>query len=534
MPKASYYASYQFERCLNVIRHASTEILSLLHIQVVEVKDPLWFLDQLEQAHINLQGWANVALRLNLNDAEMSDFTLQLRRLQKVVPVYRRGQPVSNNQMIAALRFVSALESLRRKQPLLSFSSLPGDDSGERQEQAQRQMRVLKLTLKALISAVWPDPSTLNNHLTQQFGTGKVRQWLAHSEGDDVLSGMIFTELALLVVDKQSYASYYAALFNSVPALTFLTEPRMTLHLFLEDCRVMRHAIVDNRPLTTTEIALLDNYVQQITTPIQHAYAQGWTSVNPAAFTERDGSECQRFWERIRSKDRALGGDRQPLFDHIERMKKPGLRITEDPAQRIVGALRKMTGTAMVLSGVTSLIMLVSLWMSGQPTTDEPVAEAEKPMIEIPNPSELLPFEKLDKMGIGWDTNSLRAAIDRNDTQVAMLFLQGGMRWQVAWTEQALVSDHDDVLELLLRYRSQMNEPNPCHRFMMTLEHAMVNGEALTPMRKLYLHAFCTTPGVVEHQRDTFLQAKRRAAIKPNARNKKWLKIQASIYHEMA
>ncbi len=60
-----------------------------------------------------------MAQRLNLNDAQLSEFTLRLRHLQQVVPQYERGQPVSENQMIAAARMVAALEAVRRAQPRL-------------------------------------------------------------------------------------------------------------------------------------------------------------------------------------------------------------------------------------------------------------------------------------------------------------------------------------------------------------------------------------------------------------------------------
>lgn len=44
----------QFEHCIGIIRQASTEILSLLDIDVTEGKDPRWFLEQLDAARANL------------------------------------------------------------------------------------------------------------------------------------------------------------------------------------------------------------------------------------------------------------------------------------------------------------------------------------------------------------------------------------------------------------------------------------------------------------------------------------------------
>ncbi|MBB1202141.1 hypothetical protein EGM70_17835 [Enterobacteriaceae bacterium 89] len=525
MHTASHYTGDKFEHCLSVIRQAALEILSLLNVNSADARDPRWFLEQLEQARLNLGGWAAVARRLNLNDAELSDFTLQLRHLQQVVPVYERGQTVSDNQLIAALRFVAALESVREKQPLLKFASVPGDDSDARQEQAQRQLRALKLTLKALIAQAWPDALRLNDHLKLQFGADRVRQWLANSDAGDVLSGMLFSDLALLVVDKKSFARYYSPLFNSAAALTFLAEQRVTLHAFLEDCRMMRNAVVDQRPLTTTEIALLDSYVHQIAGPVQRAFEQGRTRVNPASFMAVDSNELHHFWEHARQKDRALGGDRQPLRDSIEPPRKQEPQKVADRHQLISTVLWGSVGVAVLVLAFASLWLFNSATPQAQTSTRSSDSLVDAPEREIPSPR-----EKLANMGISWDVNSLRSAIDRNDTQVTTLFLQGGMSWQVAWTEQAQSFRYDEVLELLLRYRLQMDEPKPCRRFISTLEHAMSNGETLTSVRKSYLQAFCTGPAVVERQRYNVSQAKLRADASPNAQNKKWLTIQSAIY----
>ena len=130
-----------FEVCLGIIRQAAVEILMLLNIHAAEGKDPRWFLEQLEVARLNLGNWAAVARRLNLNDAEMSQFTIQLRHLQQQVPGYESGQDVSTNQMIAALRFVSALEQLKEKQPLLHYSTALDTSTPAPEREARQQIR---------------------------------------------------------------------------------------------------------------------------------------------------------------------------------------------------------------------------------------------------------------------------------------------------------------------------------------------------------------------------------------------------------
>lgn len=108
----------------------------------------------LDQARLNWAAGA-VARRLHLNDAQLSQFTLQLRHLQQCVPQYDSGQEVSENQLIAALRVVRSLELLRHHQSLLNFKTDIEEADHSQQVRAERQLRTIELTLTALISQMW-------------------------------------------------------------------------------------------------------------------------------------------------------------------------------------------------------------------------------------------------------------------------------------------------------------------------------------------------------------------------------------------
>lgn len=519
----------QFEHCIGIIRQASTEILSLLDIDVTEGKDPRWFLEQLDAARANLGGWAAVAHRLRLNDAELSQFTLLLRHLQQRVPQYESGQEVSENQLITALRLMTSLELLREKQPQLTYSTeITVQDETQQQQQALGQLRAIELMIKALIYEAWPDSIQLSNHLKTQFGVDRVRRWLKLGERNDVLSGMLFSELALMLVDKKEFTQRYSALFNDPHTLMLFAEPRKTLQVFLDDIRQIRNTLISQDLLSPAQLRLLDSYYPQITSSVQNAFREGRTRISPDLLLAADAGELQSFWERARKKARATGGDIFEVRDSIER---PGQRAPRTPEQReqlVSGVLWGAVGV-MVLG-----IMGGGLWLfsgGGNPPQTAQAAQTEvqqeqsEPLREKPSSR-----ENLTRMGITWDENNLRAAINRNDSRVVQLFLQGGMDWKLSWTEEAMSAGHDDVLELLLRYRLQMVELKPCRRFISTLSHAMVTGEKLTSMRKAYLRAFCTTPAVVKRQQYEMDQAKRRALAEPDARTKKWLAIQTSIY----
>ncbi|MGM8568399.1 STY4199 family HEPN domain-containing protein [Enterobacter hormaechei subsp. hormaechei] len=523
MISSSHHTREQFEHCLAAIRQASVEILLLLNVPVSEGKDPRWFLEQLDSARLGLGGWGAVASKLNLNDAEMTAFTLQLRLLQQRVPQYESGQDVSENQLIAAMRFVTSLEYLRLQQPLLTYDTgmVPEKES---QLQAQKQVRAIELMIKGLIQQAWPDPVRLNNHLKTLFNAERVRRWLKNGEINDVLSGMLFSELAQLLVDKKEFSRYYASLFNAPDMLTLLVEPRKTLQTFLEDIRQIRNSITVQQPLSGAQIQLLDSYYTQITRSVQRAFEEGRTRVNPTALMAVAESDLHAFWEKAQKLDRTTGGD---LFEVRDSIEKPTQRATRTPEQReqlISGVLWGAVGV-MVIAIIVGGFWLVTSSKAQQAVVAAAGAPPAQEMRETPSSR-----ETLTRMGVTWDENNFRSAINRNDTRVALLFLQGGMDWKMSWTEEALSAGYDDVLEVMLRYRLQMTEQKPCRRFINTLSHAMANGESLTSMRKQYLKAFCTVPAVVKRQQHDADMATRRAKTQPDASTKKWQSIQTAIY----
>ncbi|MHB9591181.1 STY4199 family HEPN domain-containing protein [Enterobacter mori] len=514
----------QFEHCLAVIRQASVEILLLLNVHASEGKDPRWFLEQLDSARLGLGGWTAVAKQLNLNDAEMSTFTLQLRLLQQRVPQYESGQDVTENQLIAAMRFVTTLEHLRLQQPLLTYNTELAHGSEIQQQQAHKQVRAIELMMKGLIQQAWPDQVRLNNHLKTLFNADRVRRWLKLGDINDVLSGMMFSELAQLLVDKKEFSRYYASLFSDPAMLTLLVEPRITLQTFLDDIRQIRNSITVQRALSSAQILLLDRYYTQVTRPVQRAFEEGRTRVNPAGLLAVDASELHAFWEKAQKMDRVTGGDLFEVRDSIEKPTQRAPRTPEQREQLISGVLWGAVGV-MVIAIIAGGVWLVT---SGKQQHVAASAAATSPVEEMrETPSSR---ETLTRMGVTWDENNFRSAINRNDTRVALLFLQGGMDWKLSWTEEAMSSDHDDVLELMLRYRKNMVEEKPCRRFINTLSHAMANGESLTSTRKNYLKAFCTVPAVVKRQQHDADMAKRRAQAQPGSETKKWQSIQTAIY----
>ncbi|ESG80399.1 hypothetical protein SEEK9263_24448, partial [Salmonella enterica subsp. enterica serovar Kentucky str. ATCC 9263] len=232
----------------------------------------------------------------------------------------------------------------------------------------------------------------------------------------------------------------------------------------------------------------------------------------------------RQFWETARLKDRQAGGDKHEISESIEPPRKRPPRTPEEREQLISGALWGGVGV-MTLAILAGAFWLFSSSSPGSDNGQAPAMAQDEPPREAPSAR-----ETLNHMGITWDAFTMRAAIERNDTRVTALFLQGGMNWQLAWTEQAFAAGHTEVLQLLLRYPALMDEVKPCRRFITTLSHDMSSGAPLTAMHKTYLQTFCTVPAVVTRQQHDTEQARLRAQARPSADNKKWLKIQSAIY----
>ncbi len=518
--------SEQFDECVGVIRLASTEILLLLNAHFEEGKDPRWFLEQLDIARLSLGGWGAVAKRLKLNDAELTQFTLQLRHLQQVVPHFEKGQNVSENQLIAALRFVRALEHLRMKQPLLTYNTTLHVKSGG-QEQGLTQLRALELMMKSLINHAWPENLRLRNHLKTRFGADNVRRWLKIGEDDDVLSGMKFSELASLLVDRKEFSQHYARLFNDTAVLNLFLEPRKTLQTFLDDIRQIRSTVVAGQPLTSNQLTLLDNYYPQITGPVQRAWEEGRITINPAGLMKEAGNGLEAFWEHARTKDRAAGGDAMQIRGDIEKPEKRAARTREQREQMLSKILWGAVGVVVLIMAVGAFFMFSDASL----TSSAPLGRESRITVPISQDKEkVTPKEELSRLGIPRDESNFRSAIDRNDTRVVSLFLSTGMPWKLSWTEQALANNYTDVLDMLLRYRLQMEENRPCRRFIENMAHEMSAGARLNAVRKNLLQAFCTSTPVVNRQRYEMEQAQLRYKATPGDDTKKWADIQSAIY----
>jgi len=518
MTQATSLIRYHFEECLGIVRQASLQILPLLSIRITEGKDPQSFFQQFEQARLTLGSWEKVASRLNLNDVEISQFTLLLRQLQQQVPQYESGQTVSHDQLIAILRFVRYLEHVRDKQPLLTYSTELAAETEAEQQQAIRQVYALEQMLKGIIQKAYPSQPKLISRLKKRWGIDKVREWVKQGNSDDILSGMRFSDLALMIIDSKEFTHHYAGLFRSLPPLSFLNDQRETLQTYLNDIRQMRNDLMGQQSLSSVQIAALGVFFQEIRTPVQNAFNQGKIRVNPAALLEVSDQELQSYLQQEQQKQRQYPADDEDLKESIDPPHRQYFHQKADVNNILFTVLWGLVGVAVL--GLLGL----AFYMYSETTKQNRAATTSSTSASPPpgtsdgsgqirsRPTSSSARQALANRGITWDENNLRTAIDRNDASVVKVFMQGGMPWKVSFTEQALAYDNRDVLGILLQNRQLMDEDRPCRRLITTTAQAMHDKQTLTSHRKQFLKTFCRSDYVVSQQKVRLDNAQARLA----------------------
>ncbi|MFX4316323.1 hypothetical protein F8O53_31410, partial [Enterobacter sp. 63] len=131
--------------------------------------------------------------------------------------------------------------------------------------------------------------------------------------------------------------------------------------------------------LSSAQILLLDNYYSQITRPVQRAFEEGRTRINPAGLMSVDASELHSFWENAQKMDRITGGDLFEVRDTIEKPTQRAPRTQEQRDQLISGLLWAAVGV-MVIAIVMGGFWLVT---SGKPPPATAKVEEASPTQEL-------------------------------------------------------------------------------------------------------------------------------------------------------
>jgi len=288
-------------------------------------------------------GKTGVAEKLGLSEQELVAFEKSFREAQRRSD---RNDPDGDGvdarqAKIACLRFLSWIETINSGPSPLDISVALTTEATD--SKAQAQVRAVELILRALINESYKTQEQLLERLGGLFKTSVVDKWQRSGDKGDVLSGTMFSELASLFVNKQEY-SRYTELFTSEEHLVFLRDARKTSQSFLEDIRRIRNAVAHNKKLTTIQLALLDLYYVDLTTPLQEACDQGETQVNPDDYIATSPEELAGYFAELKEDVLAVQEDLDEL--------RTALGATEEKVQRL------QTGVLYIVGGIILFIVL--------------------------------------------------------------------------------------------------------------------------------------------------------------------------------
>lgn len=299
--------------------------------------------EQLAKRYADLKGRLGrqaVAARLGFNEAELTAFDTALRegvrRVQQLAPDAPAHEV--RNGVIAALRLLSWLETLQQRHGDLTLDLTLPDGS---EELGRKQVRALELILRSLVSERYETQPRLLERLKALLSEKVVQQWLAAADRGDVLSGTTFSELASLFVSVQEFPGY-EPLYRETPFLSLLREKRQTIRHFLDDIRRIRNLLAHNKRVTPLQVQLLDLYYHELVEPLQEAFDQGRSKVNPDLYLDASREELDGYFNGLKDDVRAVRDDLAELrADLTGRLD----RLQEDSSALRAGSQRIEQGT---------------------------------------------------------------------------------------------------------------------------------------------------------------------------------------------
>lgn len=293
---------------------------------------------------------SEVASKVNLSDAELPLFEASLRDFAKRFDAIEGDNP-ERTTVISALRLVSWLETLQSRGVAITvpdFSGLPVDE-----DVGRKQVRALELILRSLVSERFG--SDLEQQLKTIIKPELVDKWKASGDPDDLLSGTTFSELASLVVNKDEFG-HYEKLYSHSAYLNYLRDRRKTIQNFLDDVRRVRNVLAHNKSISDAQLQLLELYYEELTSPIQDAFDNGETGVDPSAYLDVSREELQSYFvdlkEDIASVQDELADFRASVEGDLGVIKEDTAIIRETTA----GVKSR---TTMIAAGVVALLVLV-------------------------------------------------------------------------------------------------------------------------------------------------------------------------------
>jgi methyl-accepting chemotaxis protein len=305
------------------------------------------------------QGRAAVAAKLKINENDLTAFDSALREAARRTDRLAPDSPAfeSRNAAIAVLRLLGWLETFSQGDPSFAFDA--GLPQQGQDEIGRKQVRALELILRSLITERYENQAQLTARLKELLSEKAVQQFMACADRDDILSGTTFSELSSLFVNTDEFPGY-EGYYKETPFLSLMKEKRVTIRNYLDDIRRVRNVLAHNKRVTPTQVSLLNAYYEELVEPLQEAFDQGRTKVNPETYLDISSEELDGYFSKLSDDVKAVRDDiaemRMDLGGRIDRVLEATSAIKDDTT-----ALRRSSVAIAATAGRTNNRVLALL-----------------------------------------------------------------------------------------------------------------------------------------------------------------------------
>lgn len=235
--------------------------------------------------------------RIGLDDSSFDDFLKALRKLKEENTKTQNERAIQ----IASLRLLDWFGRISRKLPELKPTAISVANDLARTK-GGKQVRAAELVIRSLMNEKFGDQNNLINFIRENFAkdTKSLQGIEDKAAPGDILSGTDFSQLVSLFLKPDEFKEKYSPLYDTTPFLKYLDKQRETLRFFLDDIRRIRNDVAHHKPLTLTQIELLNIYYEEIMTPIQDAHDQGKLKVNPNQHLKIEDTELEKYINNLK------------------------------------------------------------------------------------------------------------------------------------------------------------------------------------------------------------------------------------------
>jgi len=417
-------------------------------------------------------GSSEIAAKLGLKDSELPFFEASIRDAGRRLDIGDDADETARrNASIAALRFLSWLETIRSNGTDIEMPEAV--DAVINEDVGRKQIRALELIIRSLIDERYGSQDSLETELKNLFKPAVVDKWKQSGDQGDLLSGTTFSELASLFVNKQEYPNY-EKLYGETAFLNYLRDRRKTIQNFLDDIRRVRNTLAHNKAVTNTQLSLLALYYEELIAPIQDAYDEGETKVDPSTYIDVSQEELDGYFTDLRED---IEGVKDDIADFRASVEGALGLISEDTKEIKQTTEQVKNRTGLIAAGVAVLLVGVGAIYFITSGTKEDTAQIKQ------------------------DTTTIKETTERTDQNVSDIKAATEKTSQATQEIKASISDMAEGVKALAKTGGLVSNPsNPAeyyHNARVLVQRGEVD-QAISNFKELFKFDFINADPIID------------------------------------